>query len=440
MNERILTLLRTTVANDPTDIELRLDLAEALVTANLHVEALSHVSAVLTLDATHNRALALFPVITQALTAGPGATTPNDADAPGSPDAPDTHDETATHPTYPASASVDTTTGDNEHDFDWVTAESDIAITMPPPFTISADRDTEGVAPIEPEQETVTLADVGGLDHVKKRLNESFLEPMKNADIAKAFGKTLRGGLLLYGPPGCGKTFIARAIAGELGARFMSVVMTDVLDAHIGETEKNLKAVFDEARKETPTVLFLDEIDALGMKRTSLSGSAAWLRQMVNQLLVELDSMAGNNDGLYVLAATNYPWDLDEALLRPGRLDRTILVTPPDAPAREAILHYHLKNRPVAGIDLRRLSQVTEDFSGADLQHLAVTAAEKAMMESITAGQVLPITMKHTDMALAEIKPSATSWLHSSVNVVRFANAGGRYDDLAAYLKSKKIR
>ncbi|WP_029068008.1 AAA family ATPase [Jonesia quinghaiensis] len=448
MNERILKLLRDAVAADPNDTELRLDLAEALVTAGNHVEALTHVSATLSLDATNTRALALFPSIAQSLAAGGGTspvqvapvapvqpTEPAPAPPAASPSVPVQPTESAPTPATATPASSEAVDG-----FDWATAESDIGVDIPPAFTISGDSDTEGVAPIEPEQDVVTLADVGGLDNVKKRLNESFLEPMKNAEIAKAFGKTLRGGLLLYGPPGCGKTFIARAVAGELGARFMSVVMTDILDAHIGQTEKNLKAVFDEARSETPTVLFLDEIDALGMKRTSLSGSAAWLRQMVNQLLIELDSMAGNNDGLYVLAATNYPWDLDEALQRPGRLDRTILVTPPDAPAREAILHYHLKNRPLAGIDLRKLSAATEDFSGADLQHLAVTAAEKAMMQSISAGEVLPIDMSHMEMALTEIKPSATSWLHSSVNVVRFANAGGRYDDLAHYLKSKKIR
>lgn len=439
MNERILKLLRDAVAADPNDTELRLDLAEALVTAGNHVEALTHVSATLSIDATNSRALALFPSIAQSLAGGGEQPAPTTATPTPEASAPATSTD-PNQPTEPAPETETLASSETVEGFDWATAESDIGVNIPPAFTISGDSDTEGIAPIEPEQEIVTLADVGGLDNVKKRLNESFLEPMKNAEIAKAFGKTLRGGLLLYGPPGCGKTFIARAIAGELGARFMSIVMTDILDAHIGETEKNLKAVFDEARSETPTVLFLDEIDALGMKRTSLSGSAAWLRQMVNQLLVELDSMAGNNDGLYVLAATNYPWDLDEALLRPGRLDRTILVTPPDAPAREAILHYHLKNRPLAGIDLRKLSAATEDFSGADLQHLAVTAAEKAMMQSISAGEVLPINMSHMETALTEIKPSATSWLHSSVNVVRFANAGGRYDDLAQYLKSKKIR
>ncbi|MDO5745958.1 MAG: ATP-binding protein, partial [Micrococcaceae bacterium] len=291
----------------------------------------------------------------------------------------------------------------------------------------------------EPDAPVVTLADVGGLQAVKTRLDESFLAPMRNSEIARAFGKSLRGGLLLYGPPGCGKTFLARAVAGELGARFMSVVMTDVLSSYIGQTEKNLKAVFDAARAETPTVLFLDEVDALGMRRGSLTGSASWLRQMVNQLLLEMDSMAGNNDGLYILAATNHPWDLDEALLRPGRLDRTVLVTPPDVSARTAILHYHLKQRPVAGIDLGSLAGRTEGLSGADLEHLCTTAAEKAMMESIAANEIIPLNMKHMEMALAEVKASTLPWLESARNVVRFSNEHGRYDELASYLRSRKM-
>jgi SpoVK/Ycf46/Vps4 family AAA+-type ATPase len=161
---------------------------------------------------------------------------------------------------------------------------------------------------------------------------------------------------------------------------------------------------------------------------------------MVNELLLQLDSMSGDNDGLYVLAATNSPWDLDEALLRPGRLDRTILVSPPDHRARLSILHHHLKNRPIAGIDVEHLASATDGFSGADLEHLAVTAAEKAMMESIAQGSITPISMKHLLNALAEIRPSTVAWLESARNVVRFSNATGRYDDLAALVNGKKRR
>jgi SpoVK/Ycf46/Vps4 family AAA+-type ATPase len=262
---------------------------------------------------------------------------------------------------------------------------------------------------------------------------------MRHPDLAKAFGKTLRGGLVLYGPPGCGKTFMARAIAGELGARFLTASVSDILGTHFGETEKNLHALFEKARSLTPAVLFLDEIDAIGARRSSIGTGWSGMRAMVDQLLMELDSMAGNNDGLFVLAATNSPWEVDSALLRPGRLDRMLLVLPPDEPAREAILRMHLERRPIAGIDLQGIVRRTEGFSGADLEHLVASAAEQAMLKSIAAGQVQPIGMAEIDHVLREIKPSTGAWMQGAKNVASFANTDGRYDDLAAYLKARGL-
>jgi SpoVK/Ycf46/Vps4 family AAA+-type ATPase len=296
-------------------------------------------------------------------------------------------------------------------------------------------------APVVDEyRDRVTLADVGGLEAVKQRLRESFLEPMRHPELAKAFGKTLRGGLVLYGPPGCGKTFMARAIAGELGARFLTASLADILGSHFGETEKNLRALFEHARSLTPAVLFLDEIDAIGAKRSSIGTGWSGMRAMVDQLLMELDSMTADNDGLFVLAATNSPWEVDPALLRPGRFDRMLLVLPPDEPAREAILRMHLDRRPVAGIDLGELVRSTDGFSGADLEHLVSSAAEQAMLRSIRSGEVQPIGMAELRHVLREVKPSTGAWLAGAKNVVAFANTDGRYDDLAAFLESRGIR
>ncbi|GAA1496863.1 AAA family ATPase [Paeniglutamicibacter kerguelensis] len=429
MNEQLLTSLRHALAASPGDSALRLHVAEMLHAAGRNPEALAEVNTVIQKEPSNVAALGMLGKIVSGLS------------APAIPVAPVAADPVGVPPAAPeavaAAPAPDRVPADGG--FDWDRASSELGEQLPAPFAVGMDQEESGVAPIEPEAPVITLADVGGLDAVKARLNESFLAPMRHSEIAKAFGKSLRGGLLLYGPPGCGKTFLARAVAGELGARFMSVVMTDVLSSYIGQTEKNLKAVFDSARAETPTVLFLDEVDALGMRRGSLTGSASWLRQMVNQLLLEMDSMAGDNDGLYILAATNHPWDLDEALLRPGRLDRTVLVTPPDAAARTAILHYHLKKRPIAGIDLPALTRRTENLSGADLEHLCVTAAEKAMMESIAANEIVPLNMGHMELALAEVKASTLPWLESARNVVRFSNDHGRYDELASYLRSRKM-
>lgn len=287
------------------------------------------------------------------------------------------------------------------------------------------------------ERPSVTLADVGGLEDVKRRLATSFLAPMRHPEMRKVFGTSMRGGLLLYGPPGCGKTFLARAIAGELGARFFAVELHDVLDMWLGQSERNLHQVFETARRVAPCVLFLDEVDALGMKRSNLSRSAG--RNVVVQLLHELDGTSGRNDGVFVLGATNQPWDVDPALRRPGRFDRTLLVLPPDEAARRAILAYHLRDRFAAGVDVDRLAARTDGYSGADLLLVCESAAEVALEASLAAGTPRPITTADLETALREVRPSTRPWFEVARNYVLFANSGGAYDDLLAYLRRLKL-
>ena len=287
------------------------------------------------------------------------------------------------------------------------------------------------------EQPGITLADVAGMDEVKRRLNLAFLAPMKNPEVMKMYGKSVRGGLLLYGPPGCGKTFIARATAGELGAKFISIGLQDVLDMWLGQSERNLHEIFETARRTAPCVLFLDEIDALGRKRSLVRHSA--VSNVINQLLAEMDSLQGNNKGLFVLAATNHPWDVDTGLRRPGRLDRTLLVLPPDRVARQSILQFHLRDRPVKEINLEWLADRTDDFSGADLAHLCESAAEVAMEESLATGNARPIGMADFNQALRDVRPSTRPWFDTARNYAMFANEGGVYDDLLNYLRAKRL-
>jgi ATP-dependent 26S proteasome regulatory subunit len=281
----------------------------------------------------------------------------------------------------------------------------------------------------------VRLSDVGGMDEVKKRLQSSFLNPMRNPEMQQAFGKSLRGGLLLWGPPGCGKTFLAKAVAGELEANFYSVGLSDVLDMWMGSSERNVTAIFDVARANSPCVLFLDEIDALGQKRTNLRGGGGAMRGVVNQLLQEMDGATKANDGVFVLAATNHPWDIDAALLRPGRLDRSLLVLPPDQAAREAIFSYHLRGKPTEKLRFDKAAKATDGLTGADIALVCEQATETAMEASIADDRIYPITMADLQQAIKDVSPSYGQWADTARNYAMFNNEGGVYDELLRWLK-----
>ena len=289
----------------------------------------------------------------------------------------------------------------------------------------------------EVERPDLSLADVGGMHNVKKRLRTAFLAPLENPALRRMYGKSLRGGLLLYGPPGCGKTFIARATAGELGARFIGVGLHDVLDMYLGESERKLHELFENARRSAPCVLFFDEVDALGRKRSHLRHSAG--REVVVQFLSELDSFGSDNEGVFVLAATNHPWDVDTALRRPGRLDRMLLVLPPDQDAREAILEFHLRDRPVGDLDVPSIAARTDLYSGADLAHLVESAVEYALEDSVESGTARPILMDDLERALADIRPSTIPWLQTARNFAMYAAEGGAYDELIDYLREHNL-
>ena len=287
------------------------------------------------------------------------------------------------------------------------------------------------------DDDRITLADVAGLENVKRRIDLAFLGPLKNPAMARAYGKRMRGGLLLYGPPGCGKTYIARALAGELEAGFMSIGLSDVLNMYIGESEQRLHALFETARTNAPTVMFIDELDALGRKRSDLGSSAS--RQVVNQLLQEMDGVNTGDEPVFVLGATNLPWDIDAALKRPGRFDRAIFVEPPDVVAREAILSLNLEGRPTDGIDFSWLAKKTKGFSGADLSFICELATESTLERAMKTGNVESITNRELKSALREIRPSIASWFETARNYVMFANAGGEFNDLAEYMQQNKI-
>jgi transitional endoplasmic reticulum ATPase len=287
----------------------------------------------------------------------------------------------------------------------------------------------------EVERPKIGFSDVGGMDTVKEEIRLKIIYPLQHADLYRSYGKAIGGGILLYGPPGCGKTHLARATAGEIKAGFINIGINDVLDMWIGQSEKNLHALFDQARRSQPCVLFFDEVDALAASRTDLKQSAG--RQVINQFLAELDGVQASNDGVLILAATNAPWHLDSAFRRPGRFDRILFVPPPDAPARAEILRVLLKGKPVDNIDHEQVAKKTDGFSGADLKAVIDVAVEGKLKQAMKEGIPRPLTTKDLLAAAASIKPSTREWFASARNYALYANQGGTYDDVLKYLDKR---
>lgn len=284
-----------------------------------------------------------------------------------------------------------------------------------------------------PPEERVTFRDVGGLDGIKKQIRKRIILPFQKPSLFQRFKKRVGGGILLYGPPGCGKTLLARATAGECDADFYNIAISDVLDMYIGESERKMHALFEKARSSAPSVLFFDEIEALGGKRQYTREITA--SKIVSQFLSEMDGFAQNNSGVLILGATNVPWAVDPAFRRPGRFDRLLFVPPPDAAARGAILELLLSDRPRAGkIDAGHLVKRTSGFSGADMRNLVETAADEAIEASIDSGEEVPISDEHLRAALAEIKATTLEWLTTARNYARYANEAGQYDEVLAFL------
>ena len=280
------------------------------------------------------------------------------------------------------------------------------------------------------------FGDVGGMEQVKDDIRMKIIHPLKNPELFAAYGKKAGGGVLLYGPPGCGKTLMAQATAGEIESTFLAVGLHQILDMYIGESEQKLHKIFELARKSKPAVLFFDETDALAADRRDMRQSAG--RTLINQFLSELDGANAQNDDLLVLGATNAPWQLDGAFLRPGRFDRVIFVPPPDLKAREEIAKIHARNRPLSDFDPAEVAKATEGFSGADLKAVFDQATEAALTEAMKKGGIVPVTGKMLAKAAKNVKPSTKKWFESAKNHALYANQSGFYDDILTYLGLKK--
>lgn len=439
MDDPLIDSLLRAVAAQPEDVELRVHLAQQLADRGRVDEAVAQAGAVLSAQPTHPGALAVIREAT-ARTTPPSSPPPRQGEATLGAAAANGSSQADPAPRdVPADDGGELVEPAEPVGFDWGAAEAQVDDIVGPQFV-------DGEEPLAPDgppvgnlagtDETVRLSDVAGLEDVKERLQMAFLGPLSNPDLARLYGATGRGGLLLYGPPGCGKTFVARALAGEIGASFLSVSVADVLDMWVGSSERNVHELFAFARRNQPCVIFLDEVDALGLKRSQSRNMA--IRGATNQLLLELDGAGSANDGVFVLAATNTPWDVDEALRRPGRLDRTVFVPPPDARARAAIFRTNLSNRPVENIDLADLARRSSGLSGADIAHVVSTAAERTMAVALRDGRPVMVDMSALDAALSEVKPSVGPWFETARTVVQFGNRDGSFDELATWMRRNK--
>ncbi len=253
-----------------------------------------------------------------------------------------------------------------------------------------------------------------------------------------AYGREAGGSLLLYGPPGCGKTFLARAVAGEINANFMHIELQAILSMYVGESEHNLHDVFEKARENKPCVIFIDELDALGGSRNQMRQHHE--RMLVNQLLLELDGLQSFNDQVFVIAATNTPWYLDSALRRPGRFNHLIFVPPPEEAERETILGLKLAGKPMGKVELERIAKDTRMFSGADLEQIVRDSVEFALERMLKSGNIEPITQDDLKKAAKGRKATTLDWFATAKNYATFSDVNQDYQNVLEYMKTHGLR
>jgi len=278
-------------------------------------------------------------------------------------------------------------------------------ISSTPAKPIPLGEDDEAKTWLVHERPDVTFDDIAGLGEVKEQIRLKLLYPFTHPEIAAQYDIQAGGGILLYGPPGTGKTLIARAMAGEIEAAFFTLKPSEIMSQWVGVAEQNLQQLFAEANGYPISVIFMDEMEALAPKRRT-SGSTV-MQRVVPQLLAELDGFHKRQNALLFIGATNEPWAIDGAILRPGRLDRLIYVPPPDTPARQRILELNLREVPLSeDVDLSTVATRTQGFSGADMAALARRARERVFTEAVHQGLARPIAMPDFLTVLEEMGPS----------------------------------
>ena len=273
----------------------------------------------------------------------------------------------------------------------------------------------------------IKFSDVAGLEDVKKAITIRMINPIKYPEKYRMYGKKTGGGVLLYGPPGTGKTMIAKAIANEVGAKFYAVKGSDIVSKWVGDSEKNINSLFEEANKQDRSIIFIDEMDNLLGRR----GVDTHNDKRVNEFLQQIDGFAGRNPNLLLLGATNRPWDIDSAAMRSGRFSQKIYLPLADGPARKFMIEKSMKGVPVdQTFDIDRIVDATEMYSGADLEELCDRAKEEPLLKAIATDSVVAVTNEDFDKVLAVMPPS--------VSPSELKLFDDYHDDVNGYIKKLK--
>lgn len=282
------------------------------------------------------------------------------------------------------------------------------------------------------EKPDIGFSDIGGLDQVKEEIKRVIIYPFAHKDLYTFYGQPAGGGILLYGPPGCGKTMMAKASARECDADFISIKTSDIVSKWVGESEKTIREIFDTAHGCERAIIFFDEIDSVAGRR---SESEDYARRVVNELLSEMDGVGATSGNLLVLAATNAPWGIDPALRRPGRFDKMILIPPPDFAARDAIFRIHLKDRPIADdVDVNKLAEISESFSGADIGAICRDAADIPLNEVIGGGDMRKIEIHDFIKVIKGRKSSIIPWFREAVTQIKASGEEDVFSDILSFV------
>lgn len=292
------------------------------------------------------------------------------------------------------------------------------------------------VAPIEKPK--VKFSDVGGLFEVKEEIKKAIVYPFQHPELYEMYGKKSGEGILLYGPPGCGKTFIAKATAGECDASFLTLKVSDILSKWLGESEKNIKEAFDTAAKYAPSILFFDEIDAIGGRRGERQSDHA--QRLVDELLAQMDGIESTREKMLILAATNAPWAVDPALRRPGRFSKLILLPNPDREARKEIFKLHVKNRPVKDLVFEELAKLTNGYSSADIAQICSEAADIPLEDALQGKEPRKITMNDFERVLEARKSSLQPWFRLALQEIKKSGEEDIFEPLVNLISKVVLR